>query len=340
MYQQIKRLARKNPSIKNLYRELVRADITERKFMELEEKVIYKYIYDLEQRVAALEEKSGVESTTPKLLESTDDPLPTLENPISQVATANQLQSPIFKDWCQRLGLPNYPNRKTWEFVYICRVLELNGMIKPGKKGVGFGVGKDPMVAYFAKNGVDVLATDLDINIAKQKGWVHTNQFSKSLDDLNENGITSDKNLRNHVKLRSVDMNSIPDDIEGYDFTWSACAFEHLGSIENGLEFVKNSLKCLKPGGIAVHTTEFNASSDEETLTSGPTVLFRRKDIEKLAEALKVEGHQVKLNFHCGNSYLDQFYDVPPYSDYTHLKLKLQDFLTSSFGFEIQKSNS
>ena len=90
--------------------------------------------------------------------------------------------------------------------------------------------------------------------------------------------------LRNHVKLRSVDMNSIPDDIEGYDFTWSACAFEHLGSIDKGLEFVKNSLKCLKPGGIAVHTTEFNASSDQNTLTSGPTVLFRKKDLELLGE--------------------------------------------------------
>lgn len=337
MYQQIKRLARKNPSIKNLYRKLVRADITERKFMELEEKVIYKYIYDLEQRVAALEEKSGVESTTPKLLESTDDPLPTLENPISQVATANQLQSPIFKDWCQRLGLPNYPNRKTWEFVYICRVLELNGMIKPGKKGVGFGVGKDPMVAYFSKNGVDVLATDLDINIAKQKGWVHTNQFSKSLDDLNENGITSDKNLRNHVKLRSVDMNSIPDDIEGYDFTWSACAFEHLGSIEKGLEFVKNSLKCLKPGGIAVHTTEFNASSNEETLTSGATVLFRFKDLQRLQRELSKDGYEITLNLNIGTQPLDEFYDLPPYSDYNHLKLKLGEFITTSIGLFIRK---
>ena len=338
MYQQIKRLARKNPSIKNLYRKLVRADITERKFMELEEKVIYKYIYDLEQRVAALEEKSGVESTTPKLLESTDDPLPTLENPISQVATANQLQSPIFKDWCHRLGLPNYPNRKTWEFVYICRVLELNGMIKPGKKGVGFGVGKDPMVAYFAKNGVDVLATDLDINIAKQKGWVHTNQFSKSLDDLNENGITSDKNLRNHVKLRSVDMNSIPDDIEGYDFTWSACAFEHLGSIENGLEFVKNSLKCLKPGGIAVHTTEFNASSHKDTLDSGATVLFRKKDIELLIQDLRNTGCTIEATFSLGNQNFDRYYDIPPYSDYSHLKIKLDRFITTSIGLVVRKS--
>lgn len=337
MYQQIKRLARKNPSIRNLYRKLVRADITERKFMELEEKVIYKYIYDLEQRVAALEENSGLEPKGPSLLESTNDTLPTLENPVSQVATANQLQSPIFQDWCQRLGLPNYPNRKTWEFVYICRVLELNGMIRPGKKGVGFGVGKDPMVAYFAKNGVDVLATDLDINIAKQKGWVHTNQFSKSLDDLNENGITSDKNLRNHVTLQSVDMNSIPENIEGYDFTWSACAFEHLGSIQKGLEFVKNSIKCLKPGGIAVHTTEFNAHSNEETVESGATVLFRQKDIRKLESELALEGHNISLNFNFGDSRLDKFYDVPPYSDYTHLKLLIDKHVTTSLGVFIKK---
>ena len=37
-----------------------------------------------------------------------------------------------------------------------------------------------------------------------------------------------------------------------FDFVWSACAFEHLGSILNGLEFVVNSVKCLKPGGVVL----------------------------------------------------------------------------------------
>ena len=47
---------------------------------------------------------------------------------------------------------------------------------------------------------------------------------------------------------------------------WSSCSLEHLGSISHGIEFILNSLKCLKQHGVAVHTTEFNLSSNEETL--------------------------------------------------------------------------
>ncbi len=76
-------------------------------------------------------------------------------------------------------------------------------------------------------------------------------------------------------------MNDIPGDLEGFDFNWSSCSFEHLGSIEKGINFLMNQLKTLKPGGWAVHTTEFNVSSDDKTIESGDTVVYRKKDIEK-----------------------------------------------------------
>jgi hypothetical protein len=65
-----------------------------------------------------------------------------------------------------------------------------------------------------------------------------------------------------------------------YDFLWSSCALEHLGSLDAGLDFVVNAMDLLKPGGTAIHTTEFNLSSDDETLTSGPCVIYRRRDID------------------------------------------------------------
>ncbi|MBV5337004.1 MAG: hypothetical protein J0653_03215, partial [Deltaproteobacteria bacterium] len=72
------------------------------------------------------------------------------------------------------------------------------------------------------------------------------------------------------------------------DFCWSSCSLEHLGSIKAGLDFIKASLKTLKVGGVAVHTTEYNVSSDEATIDNNPTlVLFRRCDIQGLVEELR-----------------------------------------------------
>lgn len=337
MYSQIKSWAKKNPKIKNLYRKLVRADIVEQKFMDLESKVIYEYIYNLENRVKQLEDKLGQTNTSSIALLNYEGHSPSLDNVVSQCATYDQVTSGLFKEWCNRLLLPAYPNRKTWEFIYICEALKQNGFIQKGMKGVGFGVGKDPIVSYFVQEGMTILATDLFFDAAKENGWVDTNQYSKNILNLNERGLVSDKQILDNVKFEEVDMNDIPKGIENYDFCWSACAFEHLGSIERGLDFVVNSLDCVRPGGIVVHTTEFNVSSNDETVDNEGTVLFRRKDIEKLAERVRSLGHEIKLNFNTGGSNFDRTYDVPPYSDYTHLKLKIDKFVSTSIGIIIKK---
>ena len=37
---------------------------------------------------------------------------------------------------------------------------------------------------------------------------------------------------------REVDMRAIPTDLRGFDFAWSSCALEHLGSLGAGMAFV------------------------------------------------------------------------------------------------------
>ena len=85
----------------------------------------------------------------------------------------------------------------------------------------------------------------------------------------------------------------MPDDLRGFDFTWSSCAFEHLGNLAAGCDFVVEQMRCLAPGGVAVHTTELNVSSDDRTVESGATVLYRRRDIEDLAARLRRLGYRI-----------------------------------------------
>jgi SAM-dependent methyltransferase len=252
--------------------------------------------------------------------------------PVSQGCTAAQMREPIYLDWCgQIMEIPSY-HRKQWEYCYIARVLEVSDMLRPGRHGLGMGVGVEPMVSLFASRGARILATDLEPAEAANKGWVESNQHAIGKPALNQRELCPPEVFEANVDFRFVDMTAIPDDIGTFDFVWSSCAYEHLGSIAAGRKFILDAARLLKPGGVSVHTTEFNCSSNSKTLDNANTVLFRRRDFEGMARDLMAEGFEVTLNFDMGDHELDRHIDVPPYGHDHHLKLQLADWVTTSFG--------
>lgn len=263
---------------------------------------------------------------------------PTLARPVSQACTQAQMEDPIFGEWCEKTHLKPAMHRKVWEFVYILQALSLHGKIKAGVRGLGFGVGQEPLPAYLASQGVEILGTDLEAEVAADLGWIKTGQHTASKEALNARKICQPDEFERLVSFRFMDMNSIHEDLRGkFDFCWSACALEHLGSIKHGLDFIKNSIDCLTPGGLAVHTTELNCTSNRKTLEHPSTVLFRRKDLQKLAKQLRAKGHRIELNFNLGDQPLDKHIDVPPYTSNPHLKLQVAEWTTTSFGLIVQK---
>ena len=102
--------------------------------------------------------------------------------------------------------------------------------------------------------------------------------------------------------------------------------------------FLKNQLSTLKPGGWAVHTTEFNISSNEQTLDNCDTVIFRMRDLEKLVKELRNSGHFVEvMDYSLGGLPEDFAVDVHPHKQDIHLKLQLNEFVVTSIGLIIQK---
>jgi len=266
---------------------------------------------------------------------------PTFPNVVSQACTARQMRAPEYLAWCDELHCDNTTHRKVWEYCFVLQALKEQGVLEAGRRGVGFGVGKDRLCAALARRGCEVLATDQSRARATEQGWAETEQHAGELSELNAHGICPPDEFEALVRFREVDMNFIPDDLTGFDFTWSACAFEHLGSIEKGLAFVEHSLRCLKPGGVAVHTTELNLTSDDDTVSEGDTVLFRRRDMVELERRLGAAGHQVlPLNFHPGNATLDHVVDVPPYRTSPHLRLLIRRYVATSFGIVVRRAPS
>ncbi|MDJ0979101.1 MAG: class I SAM-dependent methyltransferase [Erythrobacter sp.] len=269
----------------------------------------------------------------------TTHPEPTLWQPVSQSCTQNQFLEPHYSRWCGAIREEPRRHRKQWEFCYILQALKTRGMMTEGKRALGFGVGQEPLAALFASHGVSVLATDLEPAEAADAGWVETAQHAQSKEALNERGICDPESFDKLVEFRFMDMNAIAPELDGhFDFCWSACAFEHLGSIAQGLEFVMNSVRCLKPGGVAVHTTEFNCTSNTDTLDNNSTVLFRKRDLLWLQQRLAEQGASMELNFNLGEQPLDKHVDVPPYSRDPHLKLQFENWITTSFGLIVRKS--
>jgi 2-polyprenyl-3-methyl-5-hydroxy-6-metoxy-1,4-benzoquinol methylase len=261
---------------------------------------------------------------------------PDLDDPVCQLATNDQVGTPAHLHWCAELQLTPKAHRKQWEFVWIVAVLKKAGVLREGSRVLGFGCGRELLPSYFASRGMDVLATDAPPEVVAQS-WGRGAQHANSGEDLRRPGLVSAEAFARHVRFRGVDMNAIPDDLKGFDACWSACALEHLGSLQRGLDFIENSLACLRDGGVAVHTTEFNLSSNTDTFESGVTSVYRKQDIERLLVRLAAQGHEVwPLNLHPGATELDQVIDLPPYS-LPHLKLMIRRYVSTSLGIVVRK---
>lgn len=269
----------------------------------------------------------------------------------SKLSTQSDIESDWFAHWCSELKLPLMVHRKIWEYAYLMQAIHDGGGLRPGVRGLGFGCGTEPLASYFAARGMDVVMTDLPPDDARSSDWATNNEYAASLEHAHHANLVDRDTFLARVSHRHVDMNAIPGDLTGFDMCWSVCALEHLGSIDRGLAFVENALACLRPGGIAVHTTEFNINPDGATIDNWLTVLFQRRHIEALVDRLRQQGHHVApLNFDPGDKPLDQFIDLPPWHDATmghvsaglgqplHLKVAIDGFACTCIGLIITKA--
>lgn len=279
----------------------------------------------------------------------TDGPYPI--DLLSKPSTQADLEADWTRYWTAQLGAAHVFHRKLWELAYVLQAIWQTGNMAPGKRGLGFGCGEEPLPSYLAAKGCQITVTDLPPDDQRAAGWATTAQLA-SLDKAYKEQFIDRSSYDERVNFQYVDMTKIPRELSGYDFCWSICAFEHLGSIEKGIEFIENSMNVLSPGGVSIHTTEFNFMNDHETIDNWPTVLFQRKHFEEIAHRLESKGFEVApLSFDVGNDPMDKFIDIPPYahdwhfdqahgwaaSGTPHVKLAVDGFLATCFGIIARK---
>jgi len=265
-----------------------------------------------------------------------------------RLCTQADIESPWLHHWCARMHMAPLYHRKVWEECFVAQALWEAGMLAPRRRGLGFAVGRELLPAFLAAQGAAVLATDLMRDDARARMWHETGQHAEDVDPLFHPHLVAREEFDALVRFRAVDMAAIPDELRagGFDFLWSVCSLEHLGSIEAGMRFVLDAMACLRPGGVAVHTTEFDLSEGGRAITTGSTVLFRRRHIEALAGRIAAAGHRMlPVEFAPAEGVLDGCVDLPPFigadgappvADAPHLRLEYARRVVTSIGLVIR----
>lgn len=263
----------------------------------------------------------------------------------SQLCKYTDFKTPWFDKWKKRLKFEDHDSaflpkniqfhRKAWEFAIIPQVLEERGKLDgEDVRGVGFAVGREILPSYFASRKIRITATDAPSSDANSAAWGETSQHSSEREHLYYPNLVERKVFDKQVKFKPVDMRNIKGlKLKSFDFVWSACSFEHLGTLDAGLDFVVKSCELLKPGGIAVHTTEFNLTSNDDTIKEGMFVIYRKQDLEKLDRMLRLKGFAMEIiNLDAGVHEHDRLFDTHPYytSGRQHVKLDLAGHVATS----------
>lgn len=218
-------------------------------------------------------------------------------------------------------------HRKLWEYCVIAQVY--HERIGFGGSVLGFGIGREPLAAWFAAQVAQVVATDRPDQTA---AWTSTAQHAASLEELRRDDVCPPEAFAARVQFRPLDMNLIPDDLMRgqFDMTWSSGSFEHLGSLAHGLAFFCRQMACLKPGGLAVHTTEYNPRDVWRTLDAPELALYRSSDLQALGQRLLAQGDTLwPLDLVTGDEPADRHIDREPYG-LPHLTIAVGPFVTTS----------
>ena len=263
----------------------------------------------------------------------------------SKLCTQDDFERNWLLYWCHELRCGPIYHRKFWELCYVSQVLFSEGQLAPGRRGICFGCGTEPLPSLFAKYGAIITATDLDQSHPEAQVWQSTAQHASTVETLRRPDICADPRALANIEFQAVNMTAIPREFDGqFDFCWSTCALEHLGTLAKGLEFIENSMRVLKPGGVAVHTTEFTMD-EGPTIDNYPIVLYQRGHFEDLATRLGENGHDmVEFDFNPGTEVLDRFVNLPPYFNNpligahhsAHLKLVFDGFTCTSAGLIVR----
>jgi hypothetical protein len=240
--------------------------------------------------------------------------------------------SPWLAYWARELSREVRAHRKLWEYAVVLQAFYEAGVLKPGGRALGFGVGDEPLPSYLASLDMHVVASDMAG--CTDRDAIFQDRF------LTEDAFDA------RVEVSDIDFGKLNDpSLRNFDACWSCSVVGALGAEHVAEEALIKSMDVLRPGGIAVHLMEFAFAPDLPQDRND--IFFPRSFFESLERAMNGRGHAMApVSFGLGSHPLDAYVDIaalnvndcaaleelwrfdPPAP---HLKVALGNVMTTSF---------
>ena len=172
--------------------------------------------------------------------------------PLNKVCRAADAGDPLWRRSYDDLGFSANPevfHRKIWEFnqaLYGLRVLK---RLAPGATALGIGCGHEELMYFLANRIRRVIATDL-----YEGSWIGGESDADVL--THPAKYAPFKYREDHLEVRRMDALALEADASSVDFVSCLSSIEHFGRLSDKLTSLREMHRILKPGGVAVLTTE------------------------------------------------------------------------------------
>lgn len=161
-----------------------------------------------------------------------------------------------------RIELDEQPrlHRKQWEFAQIFRTLQTLGFLRADARGLSMGGGVERLLYALARRVGHLTVTDLYESKSVWEGarTDDPDQFVKAAAPFPIDP--------SRVSARHMDMRALEFVDRAFDFCYSSCAMEHIGTYDDFLMHLREVRRVLKDDGVYVLTTEFHYGDDAITV--------------------------------------------------------------------------
>ena len=190
---------------------------------------------------------SHLKMTSPYYINSNDKPK------LNRLCYVEDWENGEIKDTISSLlqYLPEGIGRKDWEWALATIAMKRFGKLNTNSRAIGIASGYEPLVFYLANNVNHVYATDLYDN----------SKFSYTPSDFPENPkkYAPFPYKEDALTVLRMDATNLGFHSDMFDIAFSISSIEHFGGRNHSgaLRCLKEIERVLKPGGIAVITTEY-----------------------------------------------------------------------------------
>jgi SAM-dependent methyltransferase len=170
-------------------------------------------------------------------------------NKVCRVADA---ADPLWRRGYDDLGFADDPSRfhrKVWEFNQTLYGLRRLRRLAPGATALGIGCGHEELMYFLANRIARVTATDL-----YEGSWIGGESDADVLEHPAK--YAPFKYREDHLEVRRMDGLALDSSEAAFDFAFCLSSIEHFGSLKDKLRALQEMFRVLKPGGVAVLTTE------------------------------------------------------------------------------------